>query len=132
METNFPMQTILIDMFKQLQNFMKRDRRDTVMAYEKTLLLTGSGSVENSWQPIKKSLKHLYGKYLPELQISDLNLVFADIVYQLRWLFATKSAANTTDELKQDLENKFKETYATYQKIKERIADELKQALDLP
>ena len=90
-----------------------------------TLLLTGAGSVKNSWGPIKKSLGSLYGQFLPE---SDLNLIFADIVHQLRWLFSAINDTKTDDVFKKDLKGKFDEIFAKYREIKDSITAELKKA----
>ncbi|MFA5160210.1 MAG: hypothetical protein WC484_06870 [Candidatus Omnitrophota bacterium] len=90
-----------------------------------TLLLTGAGSVKNSWGPIKNRLGSLYGQFLPE---SDLNLIFADIVHQQRWLFSAIKDTKTDVVSREDLKRKFDEISARYREIKSAIANGLKKA----
>lgn len=88
---------------------------------EKTLLITGTGSVSNSWEPVKIALKKYYGEsgiMLPGRK-EDLNFVLADMIHRLRWtykLFKNGEAAPFISE---------------YLEVKEKIIKELRKSEEI-
>ncbi|WP_147456090.1 hypothetical protein [Leptospira stimsonii] len=86
-----------------------------------TTVITGTGSEENSWEPVKRVLKKHYGQF-PE---NDPNYIFADLINRLRWLHYQAS-----HPLKKELSERAVEAYfrilTFYETIKTDICEELR------
>ena len=93
----------------------------------KTILITGTGAVENGWLPVLNALKRVFSSRAPIPQ-SDPNFVFASVVYQLRWLDRQLGSRAHNNALLAEIRKKFDATVSDYQEIKKAITDELNRA----
>ena len=87
---------------------------------KKTLLITGAGSVKNSWEPVKKALEDHYkgeGIKIPANDLQYANCVLAHVVHFLRWSYEMKGGKEVSRKARRD-----------YLDIKKRIAEELSRA----
>jgi hypothetical protein len=94
-----------------------------IMSNKKILFLTGSGAVENSWEPVKDVLRKKYGANFPE---SDPNLVFATLINYLRW--SCKAAQNEKLEISSNGRTSVRELNNELKDLKSNIAEALKTA----
>ena len=81
---------------------------------KKTLLITGAGSVKNSWEPVKKALEDHYkgeGIKIPANDLQYANCVLAHVVHFLRWSYEMKGGKEVSRKARRD-----------YLDIKKRIA----------
>ena len=88
-----------------------------------TILFTGTGAVKNGWLPVETALK----KACSFVGQIDPNLVFAAIIYKLRWLDIQLSREHDSTLLRK-LKNKFDATVSEYIEIKKEITNELNKA----
>lgn len=94
----------------------------------KTLVLVGSGALDNAWGPVTAALKSQF----PSLLEGEENTAFANLVFQMRWgALALQRAGGDRDPQRLDeLKTSHDQTKALYTRLKADLAKRLKDASD--
>ena len=87
-----------------------------------SLLIGGSGAIENSWEPIKEALTEYYQDENKMFVVEDdLNLIFSNLVQRLRWAFKLWRFGVAS-------RNEYECFLNEYLEVKEKVALGLKRA----
>lgn len=90
----------------------------------RTMLFVGSGALENAWTPIRLALEEAY-PFVPSKECE--NLVFANLIFQLRWLAAM---VHLREGDRTQFEPTFQRRLQAYNDLKRGIASRLTHAVD--
>lgn len=95
----------------------------------KTLVMVGSGALENAWGPVTASLKGLF----PSLLEGEENTAFANIVFQMRWgalALQQAGAGGAQSQQLDELKASYEKSRALYSRLKVDLAERLKKSSD--
>ncbi|MCW7475579.1 AbiH family protein [Leptospira levettii] len=94
--------------------------------FKKIAMITGAGSEPDSWLPVERALKKNYDN----IPSCDLNLPFANLIYQLRWLKKYSSIFNNFKNPKRafKLKNLLEKRLNLYDNLKKDICEEIQES----